>query len=178
MMTLSQLLSGTMLLLTSLEKVMNQSIVGDITSSCISNIFVNILQGEFFLHIIFFQIQLIRKYNSKFCLHLACLAFDKDYRGKDNIGTHIIGIIAIRKWKHRIIFFLENILHQVMDQGGVCTTVSNFRPFCKSLYSVFPGCVNLEDSVHYKDINLVVNNQNPFDTLAHLGEIKYYSLKR
>ena len=92
--TIFQPLSGITQQLPSLNTIMNQSIVGDITSSCISNNSVNTLPGKIQEHFISGSLhKIFRKYNSKFCLHLACLAFDKDYRGKDKIGTHIIGII-------------------------------------------------------------------------------------
>merc|ERR1719232_1218645 len=107
------------------------------------------------MHLQHFCQNIARKNNSKFCLHLASLAYDENYRAKDNISKHITG----------------NTIHQVLNQGGVCTTVSNFRPACKFLYSVYPDHVNLEDSVRYKDIDLVVNNHKPFDSLTHLGEI-------
>ena len=71
--------------------------------------------------------------------------------------------------------FTEGILHQALSQGGVCTTVSNFKSLGETLY---PGLsVNLEDSVNYKDINLVVNNCKLLDSLGQLGNIKFYSMK-
>ena len=106
--TIFQPLSGTTQLLPSLNTLMNQSIVGDITSSCISNNSVNTLPGKIQEHFISgSRHKIFRKYNSKFCLHLACLAFDKDYRGKDNIGTHIIGMIMkvwYKQWHKNTVY--------------------------------------------------------------------------
>ena len=105
--------------------------------------------------------KIIRKYNAEFCLHLSCLALAKEFRGKDNI-THDL---------------ISRSMNDVFSKGGVCTTVSNFPGFEKYLYLSFPEQTTLEDSVKYEDIELTLEDgEKPLGSVAHLGEIKYFSL--
>ena len=68
-------------------------------------------------------------------------------------------------------------MKEVFQNGGVCTTVSNFPGFDRYLYSSFPEQATLEDRVKYEDIELTLNDgSKPFRSLTHLGEIKYFSL--
>ena len=68
-------------------------------------------------------------------------------------------------------------MKDVFSKKGVCTTVSNFPGFEKYLYLSFPEQITLEDSVKYEDIELTLEDgERPLRSLAHLGEIKYFSL--
>ena len=99
---------------------------------------------------------IIRKANAKFCLHLSCLALAEEYRRKDNIVRSIIA----------------TFVKEVFSKGGVCTTVANFR----GMDSQFPEHT-LEDRVRYEDIQLTLSDgDQPLRSLAHLGEITYFSL--
>ena len=89
------------------------------------------------------------------------MAIAEEFRGKDNISHNMI----------------SRFMKEVFSMGGVCTTVSNFAGFEKSLYSFFPQQTRLEDRVKYEDIELTLSDgAKPFRSLAHLGEIKYFSL--
>ena len=63
-------------------------------------------------------------------------------------------------------------MKEVFSKGGVCTTVANFR----GMDSQFPEHT-LEDRVRYEDIQLTLSDgDQPLRSLAHLGEITYFSL--
>ena len=104
---------------------------------------------------------IIRKVNAKFCLHLSCLALAEEYRRRDNIVRSIIA----------------TFMKEVFSKGGVCTTVANFSGFEKFMDSQFPEHTRLEDRVRYEDIQLTLSDgDQPLHSLAHLAEIKYFSL--
>ena len=89
------------------------------------------------------------------------MALAEEFRGKDNITKNMISMF----------------MKEVFSKGGVCTTVSNFPGFEKSLYTFFPQQTRLEDRVKYEDIELTFSDgSKPFRSLAPLGEIKYFSL--
>ena len=72
---------------------------------------------------------------------------------------------------------ISRTMREVFSIGGVCTTVSNFPGFERHLYSSFPEQITLEDQVKYEDIELTLDDGvKPLRSLAHLGEIKYFSL--
>ena len=73
-------------------------------------------------------------------------------------------------------FSSDGLFKQVQHQGGVCTTVSNFRGFDRFLYKTYPDQLCLEDSVRYSDIQLCVDGVRPLAALAHLGDMKYFSI--
>ena len=67
-------------------------------------------------------------------------------------------------------------MKEVFSKGGVCTTVANFSGFEKFMDSQFPEHT-LEDRVRYEDIQLTLSDgDQPLRSLAHLGEITYFSL--
>ena len=73
-------------------------------------------------------------------------------------------------------FSSDGLFKQVQHQGGVCTTVSNFRGFDRFLYKTYPAQLSLEDSVPYSDIQLWVDGARPLASLSHLGDMKYFSI--
>ena len=81
-------------------------------------------------------------------------------------------------WRALIWWAVCGLFKQVQHQGGVCTTVSNFRGFDRFLYKTYPypAQLCLEDSVRYSDIQLWVDGVRPLASLAHLGDIKYFSI--
>ena len=107
------------------------------------------------------NLEILRKFNAKFCLHFSCLAFAKDFRGKDNIAYNMI----------------SRLVEEVFNNGGVCTAVSNFRQTDRFWYSLFPEQTTLEDQVKYVDNDLTLEDgTKPLRSLEHLGGIQYFSL--
>ena len=72
---------------------------------------------------------------------------------------------------------ISRIIDEVFNNGGVCTAVSNFPASDRFWFSLFPEQTTLEDRVKYEDIELTLEDgAKPLRSLAHLGEIKYFSL--
>ena len=68
-------------------------------------------------------------------------------------------------------------MEETFKNGGICTAGSNFQASDRFWYSLFPEQATLEDCVKYEDIELTLEDgAKPLRSLAHLGEIKYFSL--
>eukprot|EP00092_Neocalanus_flemingeri_P029811 GFUD01032365.1.p1 GENE.GFUD01032365.1~~GFUD01032365.1.p1 ORF type:complete len:274 (-),score=64.27 GFUD01032365.1:93-914(-) len=115
-----------------------------------------------FLHLSHFCQRVIGEHDAKFGLHLSCLSLADDYRGKDGITIH----------------FIKSVCEQVWDQGGVITTVANFKAFETYLRKHFPDNVQLLDKVAYSDLEFTVGGRRVFHPLEHLDSIRYLALVR
>jgi len=118
---------------------------------------VHVWRNYQFLHLQHFNQRVVVENGAKFGLHLSCLSLDEEYRGKDQITSHLI----------------KTLCEQVWAQGGVITTVANFTPFETHLRKHFPGRVNLLDKVAYSELEFSVEGRRVFEQLEYLDSIRY-----
>lgn len=121
---------------------------------------VHVWRNYQFLHLQHFNHRVVMETGAKFGLHLSCLSLDEEYRGKDQITTHLI----------------MSLCEQVWAQGGVVTTVANFTQFETHLKKHFPGKVRLIDKVAYSELEFAVKGRRVFEQLEKLDSIRYISI--
>jgi hypothetical protein len=123
---------------------------------------VHVWRNYQFLHLQHFCQQVIAEKDATFGFHFGCFSLAEDYRGKDGITHQLIKTICDKVW----------------DEGGVVTSVANFKAFETNLRKYFPGNVYLLDEVPYRDLSFTIKGKKVFKSLETLDSIRYLALIR